>query len=67
MSFGELVGKYGRVTDTIPSGGDRKGEVMIDGEAYLALSEDPSQTIAKGSRVAVVEYAPPRTVVVTPF
>ena len=62
-----MVGKYGRVTDTIPAGGDRKGEVMIDGEAFHALSSDPTQPIAKGARVAVVEYEPPRTVVVAPF
>jgi len=67
VSFGQLVGKYGRVTDTIPAGGDRKGEVMIEGEAFFALSTDPTQTITKGSRVAVVEYEPPRTVVVAPF
>jgi membrane protein implicated in regulation of membrane protease activity len=67
VSGGELVGKYGRVTDAIPAGGERKGEVMIDGAAYLALSSDPAQAIPKGSRVAVVEYEPPRTVVVAPF
>lgn len=67
MSFGELVGRYGRVTDAIPAGGLRKGEVMIDGQAYLALPSDPSEEIPKGMRVAVVEYEPPRTVVVAPF
>jgi membrane-bound ClpP family serine protease len=63
----ELVGKVGEVTDTVPAGGERKGEVMIDGQAYHALSADRGLAIAKGSRVAVVEHFPPRTVVVTPF
>ena len=67
MNSEELVGKYGRVTDTIPAGGERKGEVMIDGQAYNALAVDPAESITRGTRVAVVEYNPPRTVVVSPF
>lgn len=67
VSSGEMIGKFGRVTDTIPSGGERKGEVMIDGQAYHALPVDPDEPISKGTRVTVVEYNPPRTVVVAPF
>jgi membrane-bound ClpP family serine protease len=55
------------VTSTIPSGGLNKGEIMVEGEAYHALSTDPEAEIAKGTRVVVVEYEPPRTVVVTPY
>ncbi len=40
---------------------------MIDGQAYHGLATDTSQEIPRGTRVAVVEYEPPRTVVVTPF
>jgi membrane protein implicated in regulation of membrane protease activity len=67
VSFGELVGRFGRVTDTIPAGGVHKGEVMIDGQAYHALATDTSQELPRGTRITVVEYEPPRTVVVTPF
>jgi membrane protein implicated in regulation of membrane protease activity len=62
-----VVGKVGEVTDTVPAGGGRKGEVMIDGQAYHALPADRDIAIPKGTRVAVVEQFPPRTVVVTPF
>jgi membrane-bound ClpP family serine protease len=63
----ELVGKIGRVTAEIPAGGERKGEVMIHGQAYHALGADTAQPIARGTRVTVVEHYPPRTIVVTPF
>ncbi|MEY2397605.1 MAG: hypothetical protein QOJ00_779 [Actinomycetota bacterium] len=56
----------GRVSDVIPAGGDRRGEVMIDGQAYYATDVD-HQAVAKGTRVVVVEHYPPRTVVVTPM
>ena len=62
-----LTGKFGRVTDVIPAGGARKGEVMIDGQAYHALAADPDDTIEKGTRIVVVEYEPPRSVIVTRF
>lgn len=63
----ELVGKIGRVTAEIPVGGERKGEVMIQGQAYHALAVDTAVSIARGTRVTVVEHYPPRTIVVTPF
>jgi len=62
-----LVGKIGRVTATVPAGGERKGEVMIDGQAYHALPADADVAIPRGTRVTVVEHVPPRTIVVTPF
>jgi membrane protein implicated in regulation of membrane protease activity len=62
-----LVGRLGEVTAAVPAGGERKGEVMIDGQAYHALSADRDVAIPRGIRVAVVEHYPPRTVVVTPF
>lgn len=63
-----MVGKLGRVTGTIAPG--RVGEVMIHirggSEAFLAYAADNDETYARGTRVTVVEYYPPRTVVVTP-
>jgi hypothetical protein len=61
------MGKIGRVTSTIVAG--RLGEVMIPvrggSEAFNARAVDNDETIATGSRVVVVEYFPPRTVIVT--
>jgi hypothetical protein len=66
---GDVVGKVARVTGSIAPG--RIGEVMIavrgGSEAFHAYSADPAQTIARGTRVLVVEYFPPRTVVVSPY
>jgi hypothetical protein len=64
-----MVGKMGRVTGTIKPGG--LGEVMVavrgGTEAFHAYAADADTTISTGSRVVVVEYYPPRTVVVTPM
>jgi hypothetical protein len=63
----EMIGKVGRVTGAISPG--RLGEVMIairgGSEAFNAYSVDPADTIARGTRIVVVEYFPPRTVVVS--
>jgi membrane protein implicated in regulation of membrane protease activity len=65
----EMVGRMGRVTGTIAP--DRLGEVMIairgGSEAFHAYAADTADTISPGTRVVVVEYFPPRTVVVTPL
>jgi len=64
----EMVGRVGRVTGRITPG--HLGEVMIavrgGSEAFNAYGSDPDETIGKGTRVVVVEYFPPRTVVVSP-
>jgi len=64
----EMIGLIGRVTGVVSPG--RLGEVMIavrgGSEAFHAYASDPADTIAKGTRVVVVEYFPPRTVVVSP-
>jgi membrane protein implicated in regulation of membrane protease activity len=64
----EMVGRTGRVTGAITPG--HLGEVMIavrgGSEAFHAYSSDPAETIGKGTRIVVVEYFPPRTVVVSP-
>ena len=64
----EMVGRVGRVTGAITPG--HLGEVMIavrgGSEAFHAYSSDPAQSIGKGTRIVVVEYFPPRTVVVSP-
>ena len=63
----QMIGKMGRVTGTIAPG--RLGEVMVQvrggSEAFHAYSADDDETIPTGSRILVVEYFPPRTVVVT--
>jgi hypothetical protein len=64
-----MIGKVGRVTGTITSG--RLGEVMVSvrggSEAFNAYAADPDELLKVGSRVVVVEYYPPRTVVVSPL
>jgi len=61
-----MVGKIGRVTGTIGPG--KLGEVMVPvrggSEAFHAYASDSDDTINTGSRIVVVEYFPPRTVVV---
>ena len=62
----QMVGKIGRVTGRIAPG--NLGEVMVPirggTEAFNAYSSDADETIDPGSRIVVVEYHPPRTVVV---
>jgi hypothetical protein len=65
----QVIGKVGRVTGTI--GPDQVGEVMIairgGSEAFNAYAADTTDTISTGTRVVVIEYFPPRTVVVSPM
>ena len=65
----QVIGKVGRVTGTI--GPERVGEVMIPirggSEAFNAYAADTTDTISTGTRVVVIEYFPPRTVVVSPM
>jgi hypothetical protein len=69
MADQQVVGKTGRVTGRI--GPDRLGEVMIPirggTEAFHAYAVDRADEIAPGNRVLVIEYHPPRTVIVTPI
>jgi hypothetical protein len=62
-----MVGKMGRVTGTISSG--KLGEVMVSvrggSEAFHAYAADADDVLPTGTRIVVVEYFPPRTVVVT--
>lgn len=64
-----MIGKVGRVTGRISPKG--LGEVMVPvrggSEAFSAYAADNATTIEKGTRVVVVEYFPPRTIVVTPM
>jgi len=57
----------GRVTGTVGPG--KLGEVMVPirggSEAFHAYAADEGETIIRGTRVVVVDYFPPRTVVVT--
>jgi hypothetical protein len=63
-----MFGKIGRVTTTIKPG--HVGEVMVavrgGTEAFNAYATSPDDTIPTGTRVVVVEYFPPRTVMVAP-
>jgi len=63
-----MLGKIGRVTGGIAPG--HVGEVMVHvrggTEAFHAYASDASETIPSGTRVVVVEYFPPRTVIVSP-
>ena len=67
MADHKVVGKVGRVTGAIKPG--RVGEVIIpvrgSSEAFLARS-DHDEAIPVGKRVVVLEYLPPRTIIVSP-
>ena len=69
MADQRMIGKAGRVTGTIAP--DRVGEVMVPvrggTEHFHAYAADGEDTIARGARVVVVEYLPPRSVIVTPL
>ncbi|MGH9120741.1 MAG: hypothetical protein ACRDYC_02175 [Acidimicrobiales bacterium] len=62
-----MVGKVGRVTGTISEG--KLGEVMVEvrggSEAFHAYATEGEAVLPPGTRIVVVEYFPPRTVVVT--
>ena len=61
-----MVGKQGRVTGAIGPG--LVGEVVLSvrggSEAFYAYAAEPDAVIGVGEAVLVVEYQPPRTVVV---
>ncbi|MGB8649599.1 MAG: hypothetical protein WCD35_02950 [Mycobacteriales bacterium] len=63
-----MVGKVGRVTGTVAPG--QVGEVMLTtsggSEAFHAYASRSDETVPVGTRVMVLEYFPPRTVVVEP-
>lgn len=67
MDSSQLVGRIGRVTGTVGPG--RVGEVMVPirggTEAFHARAADEAATLPVGTRIVVVEYHPPRTVVVS--
>ena len=62
-----VTGKIGRVTATVSPG--RLGEVMVQvrggSEAFNAYGAEGEDTLLPGTRIVVVDYYPPRTVVVT--
>ena len=61
----EVVGKVGRVTGTVGPG--RVGEVMLavgGGSEHFHAPPCDGKIISVGTRVVVVEYYPPRTVIV---
>lgn len=62
----EVIGKVGRVTGAVGPG--RVGEIMLairgGSEHFHAYPVDAGARIPVGTRVVVVEYHPPRTVIV---
>jgi hypothetical protein len=62
-----MIGKMGRVTGTVAPG--KLGEVMVQirggSEAFHAYGHEGEETLVPGTRIVVVEYYPPRTVVVS--
>ena len=62
-----MVGKVGRVTGPIAPG--KLGEVMVQvrggSEAFHAYGAEGEDALPTGARIVVIEYFPPRTVVVT--
>ena len=62
----EVVGKVGRVTGMVGPG--RVGEIMLavrgGSEHFHAYPVDRDATLSVGTRVVVIEYHPPRTVIV---
>ena len=67
MADDRMVGKMGRVSGAI--GPERLGEVMVPvrggTEHFHAYAAEDGEEIPPGERIVVVEYHPPRTVVVT--
>jgi hypothetical protein len=64
-----VLGKVGRVTGRVAHGS--VGEVMVGvrggSEAFFAYPYDAGETFDVGDRVVVVEYDPPRTVLISRF
>ena len=68
MADHQMIGKIGRVTGRIGPG--ELGEVMVPvrgGTEHFHAYADGDETIATGTRIVIVEYFPPRTVVVAPM
>jgi hypothetical protein len=60
-----VIGKVGRVTGTIGPG--RVGEIMLPirgGSEHFHAYPADGEKLPVGTRVVVVEYHPPRTVIV---
>ncbi|HEY4346598.1 MAG TPA: hypothetical protein VGM80_03350 [Gaiellaceae bacterium] len=65
----ELVGKECHVTGAIDPAS--MGEIMVPvrggWETYYAYATDPDESIAKGTRVLIIEQRAPRTVIVSKY
>ena len=68
MADHRMIGKLGRVTGTVTP--NRIGEVIVSvrggTEHFHAYAADTGDVIERGTRIIVVDYLPPRTVIVTP-
>ncbi|MBV8086525.1 MAG: hypothetical protein JO247_17105 [Chloroflexi bacterium] len=69
MADQEVVGKVGQMTGTAAP--NQVGEVTVavrgGSEAFFAYPVNSEATIRRGTRVLVLEYLPPRSVVVQPL
>jgi hypothetical protein len=67
MNVADVVGRTGIVTTTIPAGG--LGEVRVamalGSQTFGAYASNRGMPLPTGTRVTVVEYFPPRTVIVS--
>ena len=67
MSAGDVVGRTGIVTTTIPRGGI--GEVRVSmglgSQTFGAYASNRAISLPSGTKVTVLEYFPPRTVIVS--
>ena len=67
MADHRMIGKMGRVTGTIRPGSVGEVIVPVRGgtEHFHAYAADDGDVISRGTRVVVVDYLPPRSVIVT--
>jgi len=67
MNVQDVVGLTGLVTTTIPRGGLGEVRVVVGlgSQSFGAYASNRGISLPSGTRVTVVEYLPPRTVVVT--
>jgi hypothetical protein len=66
MQMAEVVGLVGIVTTTIPVGGlgEVRVRVGLGSQTFGAYAANRGMSLPSGTRVTIVEYFPPRTVIV---
>ncbi|HET9658186.1 MAG TPA: hypothetical protein VFP72_22735 [Kineosporiaceae bacterium] len=68
MGIPDVVGLAGIVTTTIPVGGlgEVRVRVGLGSQTFGAYASNRGMSVPSGTRVTIVEYFPPRTVIVSP-